>query len=55
MNISHHFEKEECKGNMNAWTVNEFVKSIFIESLDKMIQEDFILMRCGFISFRELA
>jgi hypothetical protein len=39
---------------MNTWGVNELIQSIFIQSLNEVVQEHFILMRCMSVSLCEL-
>ena len=54
MNIFHHFEQVVGKSNVDRRRIYEFVESIFIQPLNKVIEKNFILMGSLFISLCKL-
>ena len=54
MNVTHVLEEIEREANMDGWTLNELIESIIIEFLDKMADEDPILVEFPIVSFLEV-
>jgi hypothetical protein len=44
MDVLHYLEQVECEANVYPWAVNELVKCVIIEFLNKMAQKDVILV-----------
>jgi hypothetical protein len=45
MDIPHHLELVECKGNVDARTIHEFDQRVLIQPHDEVLQENLILVR----------
>jgi hypothetical protein len=50
VDVIHHFEKEEGKGDVDVGRIDEFIECIVIELFDEMVEKNFITVHLMVIS-----